>query len=526
EENGCLLAKLAQEKQERSKLLDQMTVRHVDTERIHQKKREQLTEEIQKLSEDNGTMKEKVRYLQDRVAEAEKRLIDRQEEIAHEMDKRLTLSILESDARFRAEQRSLQDELEKKTKQYEDMERRCHSLERKLKKAQDEDNEKYEEAEKEFRKMKIAMKDKDDLIEREREELRNLVQDLTNMVKQHKARIVELTEINKQQEIVLKSQSQSIDSKEEQMEMSYREVEALQRKCMELEDQASVLKKSLEELQIMKQESDSIFEEKASKERRSFEERQAVLEKDVQECRRTLEAEKDKLLIKDKIIDDQTGTIRQLKSAVQDKSEEVRKVIRDKEQVEKELTQEKQYRLKLAGEVSKVRWRKEQLKQKVSDLEDDLRSSERMDTSEMVKQQERLVGLEKQVESKQKEWELQLKLLTKEKEQAVNAAKFATQKLLETVTEFQKQVASNKKVQQSLAKLLSEKDAQLIAATEKVESLSSQLTKQSTALKHTSWTGEKCEKGFHQNSTYIARQHRYKTLEYVVNIDRHGLKLN
>nr|CAD7407151.1 unnamed protein product [Timema cristinae] len=289
---------------------------------------------------------------------------------------------------------------------------------------------------------------------------------------------------------------------------------------------------------------------------------------------RTLEAEKDKLLIKDKIIDDQTGTIKQLKSAVQEKSEEVRKVIRDKEQVERELNQEKQYRLKLAGEVStisillvpfsrsysilisppsglprglsnmvegelnprrkigdwavvrfktnrlgtgsgqlagserKVRWRKEQLKQKVSDLEDDLRSSESMDTSEMVKQQERLAGLEKQVESKQKEWELQLKLLTKEKEQAVNAAKFATQKLLETVTEFQKQVASNKKVQQSLAKLLSEKDAQLIAATEKVESLSSQLTKQSTDLKHASWKGENCEKGFRQNSTYIARQHR------------------
>nr|CAD7417500.1 unnamed protein product [Timema poppensis] len=142
EENGCLLAKLAQEKQERSKLLDQMTVRHVETERIHQKKREQLTEEIQKLSEDNGTMKEKVKYLQDKVAEAEKRLIDRQEEITQEMDKRLTLSILESDARFRVEQRSLQDELEKKTKQYEDMESRCHSLERKLKKAQDEDNKK------------------------------------------------------------------------------------------------------------------------------------------------------------------------------------------------------------------------------------------------------------------------------------------------------------------------------------------------------------------------------------------------
>nr|CAD7419329.1 unnamed protein product [Timema poppensis] len=143
----------------------------------------------------------------------------------------------------------------------------------------------YEEAEKEFHKMKLAMKDKDDLIEREREELRHLLQDLTDMVKQHKARIVELTEINKQQEIVLKSQSQSLDSKEEQMEMSYREVEALQRKCMELEGQASVLKKSLEELQIMKQESDSIFEEKASKERRSFEERQAVLERNVQDCR-------------------------------------------------------------------------------------------------------------------------------------------------------------------------------------------------------------------------------------------------
>lgn len=67
-----------------------------------------------------------------------------------------------------------------------------------------------------------------------------------------------------------------------------------------------------------------------------------------------------------------------------------------------------------------------------------------------------------------KELELQKKVLCKEKCQAIHAARFATQKLLETVADFQSQVETQKKVQRMLTGLLQEKEEQLMAVTSHV----------------------------------------------------------
>lgn len=56
----------------------------------------------------------------------------------------------------------------------------------------------------------------------------------------------------------------------------------------------------------------------------------------------------------------------------------------------------------------------------------------------------------------------------KEKQKAVCAARFATQKLLDTVADFQRQVDAQKKVQLLLTKMLHEKDDQLRRVKSKV----------------------------------------------------------
>lgn len=62
------------------------------------------------------------------------------------------------------------------------------------------------------------------------------------------------------------------------------------------------------------------------------------------------------------------------------------------------------------------------------------------------------------------------RFLGKEKAKAVCAAKFATQRLLDTVADFQRQVEAQKKVQLLLTRMLHEKDEQLRLVTSRVTS--------------------------------------------------------
>ncbi|KAK5645502.1 hypothetical protein RI129_006802 [Pyrocoelia pectoralis] len=65
---------------------------------------------------------------------------------------------------------------------------------------------------------------------------------------------------------------------------------------------------------------------------------------------------------------------------------------------------------------------------------------------------------ERKIALMEQQKQLELDLVLKEKDQAVYAAKFSTQKLLETVTDFQKQVDVHKQIQLMLAKVLQEKE--------------------------------------------------------------------
>ncbi|KAF2889274.1 hypothetical protein ILUMI_16001, partial [Ignelater luminosus] len=77
------------------------------------------------------------------------------------------------------------------------------------------------------------------------------------------------------------------------------------------------------------------------------------------------------------------------------------------------------------------------------------------------KQQRLISNLEQKALLLQKENTLQMQLVLKQKDQAMNAARFATQKLLETVCDFQNQMETHKKIQYMLTKMLHEKEEEL-----------------------------------------------------------------
>lgn len=91
-----------------------------------------------------------------------------------------------------------------------------------------------------------------------------------------------------------------------------------------------------------------------------------------------------------------------------------------------------------------------------------------MNTKNIRNQEDIINDLHMTVRQKEKEWNIQSAFLMKEKEKAIEAAKFATQKLVDTVQDFQHQVEAHQKVQRMLTTLLREKDEKIQQAVVQV----------------------------------------------------------
>lgn len=72
--------------------------------------------------------------------------------------------------------------------------------------------------------------------------------------------------------------------------------------------------------------------------------------------------------------------------------------------------------------LQRLKWRKDELKKKIKSLEGDLLLAPQEVVRDLQKTQMVLHELENQVQLKQKEWELHLQSLIKEKEQACSVA--------------------------------------------------------------------------------------------------------
>lgn len=103
---------------------------------------------------------------------------------------------------------------------------------------------------------------------------------------------------------------------------------------------------------------------------------------------------------------------------------------------------------------------KEQLTKQFEELEKNFQDY-CADAEDIRNQEEIINDLQLKVQRKEKEWDVQSTILIKEKEKAIEAAKFATQKLVDTVQDFQNQVEAHQKVQRMLTALLREKDEKI-----------------------------------------------------------------
>ncbi|KAF7286358.1 hypothetical protein GWI33_005655 [Rhynchophorus ferrugineus] len=386
------------------------------------KRRENFKSQLKNYDEEKNKMAEKISQLSARLKD-----VDEQKQTIKEL-------------------KIEREELENKLKDYETITVRCQRLEDECKKHCE------------------TLLTTQSSFQSEREEMHKLIDELTTVVKENKVTILHMSQINKEQENLIKSQSIALMSKEEQIKVIEKQSEQFESQNIELQKELEKLKKHVSEPCS----------------------RAACLciSKELEHIKSVLTAEKDTKLLKEKIIEDQSQTILNLQKQVKDKMTELNKAQVDTKYLEeeinrineklilkhKELDKEIDEKENLIEKLRVLECQRNQLTEEIGDFEDMLQEfKENCGTNE--NQQQILQNLEKQIDEQRKEWDFQKQIMVKEKQQAICAAKFATQKLLDTVVDFQRQVDAQKKVQVLLTKMLHDKDEQLKRVTSKIANI-------------------------------------------------------
>lgn len=178
------------------------------------------------------------------------------------------------------------------------------------------------------------------------------------------------------------------------------------------------------------------------------------IQNDLLVTKTTLEDEKQKLAIKDKIIQDQADTIRSLKC---NRSCNCLKSQPNLPRMLEDLKERRNIKNELLNEIHELESERNRLIRELVDVRS--RDDSEQINSQITEQYEILSTLEDQVRLKQEEWRKQYASLLNEKTQAIEIARFATQKLVETMAEFQRQARAQReahaKVEDIINKTLS-----------------------------------------------------------------------
>ncbi|KAK6626175.1 hypothetical protein RUM43_006481 [Polyplax serrata] len=410
--------------------------------------RERKTKEV---LEENVSLRERIKELERQHAEE---LIEKQKETDHALKKRFTERSTELGKLLH---QKCTVELQKRNEMEE---HNCVN-----RKEKDDTSSKIKErAGKSSREIKEMRRDEEvQRLTTENSELIKKIEELSRLLSDKQSRVQSLETKMVDLEEEVRSQRHSLREKTERLEDTNKELDSIRRNSKELEEQVKLLRQSIESFDQLHQNligKTTDYENQIRNlqgELKHFDENNTKL-------RGELENEKDALLIKNKIIDDQQETIKQLR----EKAEEVKTLMKKNESLERMINIERDEKLELQDAVERLKWRKDELKKKIKSLEGDLLLAPQEVVRDLQKTQMVLHELENQVQLKQKEWELHLQSLIKEKEQACSVAEFATKKLVQTTNEFHKQSEAHKRLHKVLAENLAEKERYLREINEKM----------------------------------------------------------
>ncbi|XP_076828286.1 leucine-rich repeat and coiled-coil domain-containing protein 1 [Brachyhypopomus gauderio] len=307
----------------------------------------------------------------------------------------------------------------------------------------------------------------------------SLVQELTAMVKEQKARIADLIKAKHHAVTELKARVRTLEAKTEDDRRLSVQLELLKKDksklISQLTAQESVIEGLRAERRIWGQE---LAQQGASlsQDRGRLEAKIEVLTTELESLKKQNERDNDALRIKAKMVDDQTDTIRKLKEAVQERDEQLRGVreenLQAQRRLQQQLEEEATTSTELRDAVEKLGLRKEELKQQLLDKDAELDELKEAYSAASRKWQDKadLLGrLESQVKRMKDAFDTKESALQEDRDKAVQAHKAAVEKLHCVDDAFRRQLESIQASHQTeLLRLANEKQKQLEQANLRV----------------------------------------------------------
>ncbi|NWR48962.1 LRCC1 protein, partial [Regulus satrapa] len=317
-------------------------------------------------------------------------------------------------------------------------------------------------------------------LEQREKDMASLIQELTNIVEEQKARIAELTKSNEEATANLKIKClQCFQWAKQSVLWSVRF----------LPSPPPAQSPNIPHLEIIYKTSccnvNKLFCPGAhlAQDRGKLEAKIEVLTNEIDTLKKQKEQDSDTIKIKNKIVDDQTETIRRLKEGLQEKDKQIKKHHEENREAQKclqvQLDEKAAECEKLMEKLERQNERKEELKQLLEEKEaelDDIKNAYSALKKRWQGKGELLSQLEVQVKQMKENFDFKEKKLIEERNRSLQTQRIAVEKLHEMNNAFKKQLESVLAAhQEELLQLKNEKEKQIEAANEKVYSVEEEM---------------------------------------------------
>ncbi|NXO41412.1 LRCC1 protein, partial [Locustella ochotensis] len=474
------------------------TLSKMETQRLQQRAAEmkQVQEAELKASANEREvqlLRISVRQQKEKVKQLHELLVLREQEQRKEFGTRVALNgpefqdalskeVAKEEQRHERHVRELQEKINMSNQKYRELEdefRLALTIEAK----------RFEEVKQGFEKVSADLVEhKQALFELEQREkyMTSLIQDLTNLVEEQKAKIADLTKSNEEATTNLKCRTGELETVIEEDKQKAVQVELLKKEngklISQLTAQESVIDGLKMERKIWGQE---LAEQGAhlAQDRGKLEAKIEVLTNEIDTLKKQKEQDSDTIKIKNKIVDDQTETIRRLKEGLQEKDKQIKKHHEENREAQKllriQLDDKAAECEKLMEKLERQNERKEELKQLLEEKEvelDDIKNAHSALKKRWQGKGELLSQLEVQVKQMKENFDFKEKKLIEERNKSLQTQRIAVEKLHEMDNAFRKQLESVLAAhQEELLHLKNEKEKQIEAANEKVYSVEEEM---------------------------------------------------
>ncbi|NWI85887.1 LRCC1 protein, partial [Pitta sordida] len=322
--------------------------------------------------------------------------------------------------------------------------------------------------------------------EQREKEMASLIQDLTSIVEEQKAKIAELTKSNEEATANLKCRTGEFETLVEENKQKSVQVELLKKENGKLTSQLTAQESVIDGLKMERKIWGQELAQQGAhlaQDRGKLEAKIEVLTNEIEMLKKQKEQDSDTIKIKNKILDDQTETIRRLKEGLQEKDKQIRKHHEENQEAQKffqiQFDEKATECEKLMEKLERQNERKEKLKQLLEEKEaelDDVKNAHSALIKRWQGKGDLLSQLEVQVKQMKENFDIKEKKLIEERNKSLQTQRIAVEKLQEMDNAFRKQLESMLAAhQEELWQLANEKEKQIEAANEKVYSVEEEM---------------------------------------------------